>query len=257
MATKADFDAEAVQTFAIDLAKRAGKVILDGSSKRFADQAASAGTQSSSSTADDLIKKNTADLVTEVDQATEEFVKWEIQKKYPSHKFIGEESWAAGQQNQLEDAPSWIVDPIDGTTNFVSGFPFVAISIGITYKSKAVIGVVYAPFLDTLYYAREGAGAFVESPQHRQARKLPLNHPLPLPSLKQAVVAVEWGSDRKASTTNRKSDFFAKLCGDADQGVEGGQMVRGEWIYSWQLAKRRLVKILTNMIITTLLTLPF
>lgn len=220
-----DFDAASVQAFAIDLAKRAGKVILDGSSKRFADQA----TGQQSSAADDLIKKNTADLVTEVDQATEEFVKAEIKRQYPSHKFIGEESWAAGQQNQLEDAPSWIVDPIDGTTNFVTGFPFVAISIGITYKSKAVIGVVYAPFLDTLFYAREGGGAFVESPQHRQARRLPLNQPLPLPSLKQAVVAVEWGSDRKLSTIDKKTKFFASLCGDADQGVEGGQMVRGEY----------------------------
>ena len=92
-------------------------------------------------------KKNTADLVTETDQHTEQLVCPAIREKYPDHKFIGEESWAAGEQAAITNEPTWIIDPIDGTTNFVKGFPFVCISIGFVYHGEPTIGVIYAPFL--------------------------------------------------------------------------------------------------------------
>jgi myo-inositol-1(or 4)-monophosphatase len=90
-----------------------------------------------------------------------------------------------------------------------------------------VIGVIFAPFTGYLYWASEGNGAWLETPQHQQKRRLPLSKPLPLPSLKQVVLGVEWGSDRKASTMAKKAEFFKKLAGDPDAGVEGGQMVSG------------------------------
>jgi myo-inositol-1(or 4)-monophosphatase len=75
-----DFDIQEVLAFAIDLSKKAGKVIVEGSEKRFAAQ------DDGKSDYEDIIKKNTADLVTETDQETEKLVKDEISKKYPSHK---------------------------------------------------------------------------------------------------------------------------------------------------------------------------
>jgi myo-inositol-1(or 4)-monophosphatase len=60
-----------------------------------------------------------------------------------------------------------------------------------------------------------------------EKRRLPLSKPLPFPSLKQAVMGCEWGSDRKLSTVNKKMASFIKLAGDPDAGVEGGQMVSG------------------------------
>lgn len=165
--------------------------------------------------------------MTETDQKTEKLVKDAIAKQYPLHKFIGEESWAAGEETKLTDEPHWIVDPIDGTTNFVIGLPWCCISIGVTYKSRPVIGVVYAPFLDLLFSARTGAGAFIESPMVPR-RPLPLSkNPLPLPNLKRAVIAEEWGSDRKIETIETKTAAFSRLAGDADKGVQGGQMVSG------------------------------
>lgn len=175
---------------------------------------------------EEILKKNTADLVTETDQNTEKLVKESIQSQYPTHKFIGEESWAAGEETKLGAEPHWIVDPIDGTTNFVVGLPFCCISIGVTFNSRPVIGVVYNPFLDLLYFASKEKGAYVESPQIPR-RSLPLAKPLPLPSLKRAVIAEEWGSDRKASTVEKKTNSFARLAGDPDNGVQGGQMVSG------------------------------
>jgi myo-inositol-1(or 4)-monophosphatase len=70
--------------------------------------------------------------------------------------------WITGSgssKTNLTDDPTWIVDPIDGTLNFVHAFPHVAVSIGVTYKKKPVVGVIYNPILDHMYAARDGRGA--------------------------------------------------------------------------------------------------
>ncbi|CAF3892682.1 unnamed protein product, partial [Rotaria sp. Silwood1] len=105
-------------------------------------------------------KGSAADLVTEFDQRVEEILIKKLQEKFPTHKFIGEESSAAGVKTIFENDPTWIIDPIDGTTNFVHGFPFVAISIALAINKQVVIGVIYNPILDLLYSAVHGKGAF-------------------------------------------------------------------------------------------------
>lgn len=79
-----------------------------------------------------------------------------------------------------------------------------------------------------MYTALVGKGAFRQTAQDASPRRLPLSPPLPLPSLRQAVVAVEWGSDRKKETIDKKTRSFAKLCGSEEEGVEGGRFVQGE-----------------------------
>ncbi|KAI3355393.1 hypothetical protein L3Q82_018234 [Scortum barcoo] len=74
--------------------------------------------------------------------------------------FIGEESVAAGAPSVLTDNPTWIIDPIDGTTNFVHRFPFVSVSIGFTVKKEIEFGIVYSCIEDKMYTARKGKGAF-------------------------------------------------------------------------------------------------
>ena len=169
-------------------------------------------------------KKNTADLVTETDQATEKLVMNAIREKYPLHKFIGEESWADGERPELTHEPTWIIDPIDGTTNFVKGFPFVCISIGFVYESVPTIGVIYAPFLGHLYAARKGHGAFVTTPLQPERTPLPLARPLPLSSFKQALMALEWGSDRSKEVLDKKTRSFQRLVGEE---AAGGHMALG------------------------------
>lgn len=127
----------------------------------------------------------------------------------------------------MTDEPTWIIDPIDGTTNFVKGFPFVCISIGFVYKSEPTVGVIFAPFLGQLYAAQKGKGAFTTSPLHPERRPLPLVAPPTLPSMKQALVAFEWGSDRSKEVMAKKTASFQRLTGDAGGGVDGGQMVLG------------------------------
>lgn len=209
----ANFNAQEVLQFTIQLAKDAGEQIRLGRQKLRDDISGGALAE--------IVKKNTADLVTETDQATENLVKERIAKTYPTYKFIGEESWAAGEENKIGDEPTFICDPIDGTTNFVNGFPFCCISIGLTYRKELTLGVVYAPFLDRLYTGLKGHGSFLITPSNGTPQKLPLQQPLPLPSLRQATIALEWGSARDADIVAAKAKTMEKLCS------EDGKMVQG------------------------------
>jgi hypothetical protein len=103
--------------------------------------------------------KGTIDLVTETDKEVEKRIFDGIRQMFPSHKLIGEETVSAGGTETLTDAPTWIVDPIDGTTNFVHGVPWCAISIGFSVRKLLVLGVVYNPALDELFSASIGLGA--------------------------------------------------------------------------------------------------
>ncbi|MFT7809407.1 inositol monophosphatase 1-like [Arapaima gigas] len=105
-------------------------------------------------------KSSPVDLVTETDQKVEALIINSISEKYPTHSFIGEESVAAGALSKLTDNPTWIIDPIDGTTNFVHRFPFVAVSIGFAVNKEIEFGVVYSCIEDKMYTARRGKGAF-------------------------------------------------------------------------------------------------
>ncbi|KAI0694417.1 hypothetical protein BC835DRAFT_1349476 [Cytidiella melzeri] len=203
-------DLQEVLAFTTSLARQAGELILAGSQAIL-----------QSGNVDE--KKNSVDLVTEYDVKVEELVKGELRKKYPSFDFIGEESYAAGQRPPLVDTPTFCVDPIDGTTNFVHGFPHVCVSIGLIYRKSPVLGVIYNPFLDSLYTGVQGQGAFLTQ-RGQGPLKLPLAVPLPLPSLSQALLGVEWGSDRSGSIVRIKGESFARLAGNPKEGVEGGRM---------------------------------
>jgi len=82
----------------------------------------------------------------------------EIKKKFPDHCFLAEESGDCGIK------PSdykWIIDPVDGTTNYAHGYNFYAVSIALMYKNELLVGVIYAPMLNELFYAGKGLGAFL------------------------------------------------------------------------------------------------
>ncbi|KAK6178477.1 hypothetical protein SNE40_013263 [Patella caerulea] len=143
-------------------------------------------------------KQSAADLVTETDQAVEKMVQEIISQKYPTHKFIGEETVAVdGSSCTLTDDPTWIVDPIDGTTNFVHSIPEVSFSCGITVNKEVVIGVVYVPILDQMYTAKKGQGSFFNG------QKLSVSS---VTELKQAALIMEGGSSRDPDILKAKLD---------------------------------------------------
>jgi myo-inositol-1(or 4)-monophosphatase len=109
----------------------------------------------------DLLKVNTKspnDFVTEVDQAAEHAIIETLLAAYPGHGILAEES---GRTHGARDSEYvWIIDPLDGTTNFIHGFPVYAVSIALAFKGQVQQAVVYDPSRDDLFYASKGRGAF-------------------------------------------------------------------------------------------------
>ncbi|KAK3487858.1 uncharacterized protein B0T23DRAFT_386818 [Neurospora hispaniola] len=170
-------------------------------------------------------KMNSADIVTETDQAVERMVSTTLRSKYPSFSFVGEETYVAGE-TKVTSAPTFIVDPIDGTTNFVHGYPHgFCISLGFALDRRPAVGVVYNPALDTLWTAIKGQGAYCQrnaslEPAKGQGpkQKLPLNGGQPLGDLSTALVAVEWGSQREGKNFDIKTRVFRQLTAAKENG---------------------------------------
>jgi len=145
-------------------------------------------------------KDNTNDLVTETDKKSESIIITGLKKQFPDHIFLGEEGAAAGEvKEELTDSPTWIIDPIDGTTNFVHRVPLVAISIGFSIKKEVVVGVVYNPILNELFSASKGGGAFLNGNKISSS---------PTINLKESLVAVGFPYDRDEDVLKR---HFEKL----------------------------------------------
>ncbi|EFE44040.1 inositol monophosphatase QutG, putative [Trichophyton verrucosum HKI 0517] len=132
---------------------------------------------------------------------------------HKSIRFMGEETYDPSKP--LTDEPTFVVDPIDGTVNFVHGFPSACISLGFAISQQPVVGVVFNPFTSTLYSAVKGRGAFMN-----RTRKLPLRGEdvEPLMGLSSALVAVEWGSDRSGPNWEVKLRTFESLGKSKEQG---------------------------------------
>jgi myo-inositol-1(or 4)-monophosphatase len=100
--------------------------------------------------------KGQANLVTVADKKSEELIIGGILARYPSHSILAEESGLT----QPGGSVRWIIDPLDGTTNFAHGYPFYCVSIGVEENGEIVCGAVYDPVRDEMYSAARGAGAY-------------------------------------------------------------------------------------------------
>ncbi len=107
-------------------------------------------------------KSSDADLVTETDIAVEKAIRNRICATFPDHLFVGEESNVSISATDRQNKVVWIVDPIDGTTNFVHTFPVVTVSIAVGLGDDLILGVVYNPLTDELWFAWKGCGAFMK-----------------------------------------------------------------------------------------------
>jgi len=105
-----------------------------------------------------VTRKGVIDLVTEADLQAEEIILTRLRSRFPEHGVISEEQGAASGERA---AAFWLVDPLDGTTNFAHNFPWFAVSIAFLTAGRTVLGVVYNPLLEELYWAQDGHGAFL------------------------------------------------------------------------------------------------
>ena len=110
-----------------------------------------------------VARKGPKDYVTEVDHAAEEAIIDTLRTAYPAHSFLAEESGSVAGENASGDDPEyqWIIDPIDGTTNFIHGLPIYAISIALAQRGQVTQAVIYDPNRNELFTASRGGGAFL------------------------------------------------------------------------------------------------
>jgi myo-inositol-1(or 4)-monophosphatase len=113
------------------------------------------------------------DFVTEIDQAAEEAVIDVLRKAYPDHAILAEESGATGSSEY-----EWIIDPIDGTTNFIHSFPQYAVSIGLRHKGQITQAVIYDPTRNELFTATRGRGAYLNEQRIRVSKRAHLKEAL-------------------------------------------------------------------------------
>lgn len=120
-------------------------------------------------------EKNINDLVSEVDLKAEQAIIQTIHKAHPKHSILAEES---GEMTLADEDTVWIIDPLDGTTNFLHGFPHFAVSIGISIKGKIEHGVVFDPVRQECFSASRGRGAQLNSSRIRTSRVITLDKSL-------------------------------------------------------------------------------
>lgn len=146
--------------------------------------------------------KGPHDFVSEVDLKVEEFIIRTLKKTYPNHGFIAEESG----QDQADAEHVWIIDPIDGTRNFLHGFPFFSISIALQIKGRIEHGIIYDPIRHECFSASRGRGARVNDRRIRVTKAtqlsdalLAIDFPLRNPRLTQeGIQVIEKLSDKCA-----------------------------------------------------------
>lgn len=156
--------------FAKKLIKKAGKVVLKNHNKAKKID----------------YKKGHFNLVTSADKETEALIIKEIKKKYPTHTIVAEETG----KHKNDPTYEWIIDPIDGTTNFAHSYPFFCTSIGFAKKGVVQFGLIYNPVTDELFTAKKGKGAKLNGKKISVSKSK---------TLKESLLTTGFPHDKKSS----------------------------------------------------------
>jgi myo-inositol-1(or 4)-monophosphatase len=141
--------------------------------------------------------KGKYDLVTEADRQAEALIIELIRERYPDHDFLAEE----GEYKETGSDCRWIIDPLDGTTNYAHGFPWFAVSIALEVKGRLELGVVYNPYVGDFYVAERGCGAFLND------RRLQVSS---IDTLERSLLATGFAYDHKKCKANNY-DYFTRF----------------------------------------------
>ena len=172
-------ETEGIRELALRLAREAGAI-----------QRARWGTELQIST-----KSADMDLVTEVDRACEDLVVAAIEKERPGDTILAEEG---GLREKPGARFRWVIDPLDGTTNFAHSYPCFCVSIGVEHEDEVVVGAVYNPILDEMFHAVRGGGAFLDGKAIRTSRATELG---------KSLVATGFAYDRRKSQRDNLAEL--------------------------------------------------
>lgn len=166
---------------AIDLARQAGELLRQGH-RDGARQIASKG--------------SAVDLVTEVDLASERLITTGLRQRFPAHAIFGEETGDV----LPADGPVWVVDPLDGTTNFAHGYPVFCVTLALLVDGRPELGVTYDPLRDDLFWAQRGQGAWRGQRRLRSSATAELG---------ASLLATGFAYDRASNPDNNLAEFSA------------------------------------------------
>ncbi len=147
--------------FAIQTAREAGQVLADKFGRAL-----------------QVSNKGDIDLVTEADLAAERLIVERIRSYHPRHRILTEESGDVKEAGSREAAYKWVIDPLDGTTNYAHGYPCFCVSVALEHEGRVVVGVVYDPTRDEVFAAERGAGATLNGRTLRVSETDELNRAL-------------------------------------------------------------------------------
>ncbi|SYZ72395.1 Inositol-1-monophosphatase [Candidatus Zixiibacteriota bacterium] len=143
--------------FARNLAEEAGRILIRRANRN-----------------NEIRYKGRVNLVTAADMASQKYIVRAIEKEYPGHSILAEEAEARERNSEYR----WIIDPLDGTTNYAHGFPFYCVSIALEFRGEIMLGVVYDPGRDELFAAGLGRGAYLNGRKIRVTSEAKLAHAL-------------------------------------------------------------------------------
>lgn len=186
-------------------------------------------------------KTNPADMVTNIDHASEKMLIDRITEHFPTHAILSEE---VGEK-PANSPYRWVLDPLDGTTNYIMGLPNFCVSIGLEYEGETVLGVVFAPYLGELYWAVSGHGAYLWDKRLSVGRKT---------AIRDGVFVTGFPYD-KASNSRNNVSIFTKVATQArgvrrlgaaayDLCAVAAGFVDGYWEYRlspWDLSAGRVI----------------
>lgn len=144
----------------------------------------------------DIRYKGETDLVTEVDKGCEALIVALIREQWPEHDFLAEEEEYGARRSGF----TWVIDPLDGTTNYAHGLPWFCVSIALEIDGEVRVGVVYHPMMDQLFTAVKGQGAWLNGERLTVSSRSPL---------RKSLLATGFPYDRADDGTNNFPQFFA------------------------------------------------
>ena len=168
-------------------------------------------------------EKSPANLVTEADFASEEAIFKYIQSRFSDHRFLGEEGL---NQNSGDSPYRWVIDPLDGTSNYVHRFPYYAVSIGLECHEELVVGVIYDPNRDEMFSAQKGQGATLNGQPIRVSATAELSAAMCMASLPPKVERSHPAVQQflqvleQAQTVQRTGSAALNLCSVAAGRIE-------------------------------------
>ncbi|MGL5956857.1 MAG: inositol monophosphatase family protein [Brevinema sp.] len=146
-----------------------------------------------------IMWKGERDPVTEYDQKIELFIRQQITQKYPDHIILGEEE---GLQNYSDSKFQWIVDPIDGTINYIRGIAFVSLSVALAYQNEIIVSLVADPINNEYFWAIKGKGAFCNN------KKIQVSN---IDNLKQSYIALGTYKDKYTKEFHEMLHIFQSV----------------------------------------------